>query len=215
MNPPRPKVPRTPPSDLVHGPGDIITVRPLLWRIHRTQGSHVLPWNQLRRFGPIPTMRYDPQPEPAAPSIEGVLYTATSLATALAETFQATRVVDSRSFEPQATAWTPTRDLQLLDLTGGWALRNGAAFALATAPQEHLQGVGTTDLRHLARPRRPVDPVHHDRRHQRRPVEPLPEQPPGRARLLQTARRTHHASDCRSDCPCGTRLPALVRRGFG
>jgi len=80
-------------------------------------------------------MRYDPQPEPTGPSSEGVMYTATSLATALAETFQTTRVVDSRSFGPQVTAWTPTRDLDLLDLTGNWALRNGAAFALATAPK--------------------------------------------------------------------------------
>jgi RES domain-containing protein len=80
-------------------------------------------------------MRYDPHPEPTDTSTEGVLYTATSLATALAETFQATRVVDSRSFAPQITAWTPTRDLRLLDLTGSWALRNGAAFALATAPK--------------------------------------------------------------------------------
>ena len=130
-----PKVPRIPPAVLVHDPGDILTVRPLLWRIHRTQGAHVLAWNQLRSYGPIPTMRYDPQPEPAAPSAEGVLTTATSLATALTETFQVTRVVDSRSFGARVTAWTPTRDLRLLDLTGGWALRNGAAFALATAPK--------------------------------------------------------------------------------
>jgi RES domain-containing protein len=95
----------------------------------------VLAWNQLRTFGPIPTMRYDPHSEPTGMSAEGVLYTATSLATALAETFQATRVVDSRSFAPQVTAWTPTRDLRLLDLTGIWALRNGAAFSLATAPK--------------------------------------------------------------------------------
>ncbi len=131
----RSKVPRTPPADLIHKPGDILITRPLLWRIHRTQGSRVLPWNQPRTFGPIPTMRYDPQPHPAATSTEGVLYTATSLATALAETFQATRVIDSGSFGPQVTAWTPTRDLRLLDLTGSWALRNGAGFALATAPK--------------------------------------------------------------------------------
>lgn len=130
-----PKVPWTPPAVLVREPGDVLSVRPVLWRIHRTQGGHVLAWNQLRTFGPIPTMRYDPHPEPPGPAVEGVLYTATSLSTALAETFQATRVVDSRSFAPQVTAWTPTRDLRLLDLTGGWALRNGAAFSLATAPK--------------------------------------------------------------------------------
>lgn len=129
----RPKMPRTPPAALVHDPDDVLTVQPLLWRIHRTQGPHVLAWNELRTFGPIATMRYDPQP--AASSVEGVLYTATSLVTALAEAFQATGVVDSRSFAPQFTAWTPTRALRLLDLTGNWALRNGAAFALATAPK--------------------------------------------------------------------------------
>lgn len=135
MNPPRPKVPRTPAQALVREPGDVLSVRPVLWRVHRTQGGHVLAWNQLRTFGPIPTMRYDPHPEPAGPSVEGVLYTATGLATALAEIFQATRVVDSRSFAPRVTAWTPTRDLRVLDLTGSWALRNGAAFSLATAPK--------------------------------------------------------------------------------
>lgn len=143
MNPSRSKVPRTPPAELVQEPGDILTVRPLLWRIHRTQGSHVLAWNQLRTFGPIPTMRYDPQPEPAGLSMEGVLYTATTLATVLAETFQVTRIVDSRSFGPQVSAWTPTRDLRLLDLTGSWALRNGAAFALATAPKSTCRAWAT------------------------------------------------------------------------
>lgn len=130
-----PKVPRTPPTVLVREPEDVLSVRPVLWRIHRTQGGHVLAWNQMRSFGPLPTMRYDPHPEPTGTSAEGVLYTATGLATALAETFQTTRVVDSRSFAPQVTAWTPTRDLRLLDLTGSWALRNGAAFSLATAPK--------------------------------------------------------------------------------
>lgn len=130
-----PKVPRTPPTVLVREPEDVLSVRPVLWRIHRTQGGHVLAWNRMRSFGPLPTMRYDPHPEPTGTSAEGVLYTATGLAMALAETFQATRVVDSRSFAPQVTAWTPTRDLRLLDLTGSWALRNGAAFSLATAPK--------------------------------------------------------------------------------
>ena len=53
----RPKVPRTPSANLVHDPGDIVSVRPVLWRIHRTQGPHVLGWNQPRTFGPLPTMR--------------------------------------------------------------------------------------------------------------------------------------------------------------
>ncbi|MGH3492168.1 MAG: RES family NAD+ phosphorylase [Sciscionella sp.] len=114
---------------------------PLLWRIHRTQGGHVSDWNQLRTFGPLPSMRYDPHPEPLEQYDEGVLYAAAdhpgvpALVTAVAEVFQATRAIDVDSFAPQLTAWTPTRDLRLLDLTGDWALGNQAAHSLAHAPR--------------------------------------------------------------------------------
>jgi hypothetical protein len=114
---------------------DVIAGRTVLWRCHRTLGARVVPWNGLRHFGPLPTMRFDPQPPPAGQSEEGVLYAATDIATALAETFQATRVIDSVGFGPHLTAWEPTRPLQLLDLTGAWALRNGASHALASAPR--------------------------------------------------------------------------------
>jgi hypothetical protein len=80
-------------------------------------------------------MRFDPQPPPTGLSAEGVLYAATDIVTALAETFQATRVIDSVGFGPHLTGWEPTRALRLLDLTGSWALRNGAAHALAAAPR--------------------------------------------------------------------------------
>lgn len=110
-------------------------VSPLLWRVHRTQGLHVLPWNLLRHYGPLPVMRFDPHPEPVGPHAEGVMYAATAIAGALAETFQATRTIDTVSFAPQLTAWRPVRELRLLDLTGTWALRNQAAHALTSAPR--------------------------------------------------------------------------------
>ena len=96
MNPTdKPKVPRTPPEPLRRERGDVLTVTARLWRIHRTRGVHVIPWNALRRYGPLPSMRFDPHPPPLGEHDEGVLYAATSLTTALAETFQTTRLIDT------------------------------------------------------------------------------------------------------------------------
>lgn len=129
----RPKVPHTPPAPLQRQPGDVVGFNGILWRIHRTQGSHVLPWNALRTYGPLPVMRFDPHPEPTGIHAEGVMYAATTVPAAFAETFQATRMIDTVSFQPHLTAWTPVRALRLLDLTGTWALRNQAAHSLVAA----------------------------------------------------------------------------------
>lgn len=131
----RKKVPRTPPNPLTRTDADLVEYQDLLWRVHRTVGEHVLAWNRLRSYGPLATMRWDPHPQPLADHETGVLYAATDLATSLAEVFQTTRLVDTDSFAPQATAWRPTRPLSLLNLTEGWALRNGAAAALVAAPR--------------------------------------------------------------------------------
>lgn len=132
---PLPKVPRLPPGPLVRAAGDVVELTPVLWRIHRTRGAHVLGWNEFRQFGPTAS-RYDPHPTPRGthPGY-GVLYTATSLRTALAEVFQARRRVNTVTGAPHATSWSPARPLRLLDLTGDWALRNGGAYALASAPR--------------------------------------------------------------------------------
>lgn len=128
------KVPRKPPVALRRDAGDVVVFQDVLWRIHRTQGENALAWNALRTYGPLATMRYDPQPQPLGSHAEGVAYAATDFATALAEVFQSTRIVDTVSFAPQVTAWWTVRPLRLLDLTGTWALRNGAAAALNAAP---------------------------------------------------------------------------------
>lgn len=132
---PLPKTPRTPPAALRRDPADLVKAAPLLWRVHRTQGAHVLPWNVLRSYGPLSLMRFDPHPEPIGQHAEGVMYAGTAIAGALSETFQATRTIDTASYQPQLTAWRPTRELRLLDLTGTWALRNQAAYALSAAPK--------------------------------------------------------------------------------
>lgn len=128
------KVPRRPPKPLHRRDGDVLTLRPVLWRIHRTVGAKVLPWNGFRQFGPVSGCRWDPHPLPPYdwPGY-GVSYAATDLVTAVAEVFQTTRRVQTIVGAPYATSWSPTRDLRLLDLTGDWALRNEAAHALASA----------------------------------------------------------------------------------
>ena len=134
--PPKPKVPRTPPGHLVKEPDDIVDYTAMVWRIHRTQGQHVLPWNALRTYGPLPSMRWDPHPGPhPTPTTIGVLYAATDIATSLAEVYQTTRVVDTHTGAPTLTAWQPTRPVRLLDLSGTWLLRNSASAALLAAPR--------------------------------------------------------------------------------
>lgn len=134
---PRPKVPRRPPRHLTHTDRDVLTLRPVLWRIHRTSGEHVLPWSGFRTYGPLPSGRYDPHsPPPADQPGYGITYAADNLATAIAEVFQTSRRVNPAApGDLHATSWTPLRPLRLLDVTGDWALRNGAAHALTAAPR--------------------------------------------------------------------------------
>lgn len=129
----QPKVPTHPPRSLTQRPGDIIVVRPVLWRIHRVRGANVLAWNGFRTYGPLDSARYDPHPTPRGnhPSF-GITYAATDLATSVAEVFQLSRTVTITD-DLSLTSWTPSRDLRLLDLSGAWALRNGAAQSLAAA----------------------------------------------------------------------------------
>lgn len=133
------KVPRRPGAPLVRSEDDIHRTQPILWRIHRTSGRHVIAWNELRHYGPLPGMRFDPHPPPAIEHDHyGVAYAALDIATAAAEVFQTTRRIRA-SRDLQLTAWKPTRELELLDLTGTWALRNGAAHSLTAAPRPTCQ----------------------------------------------------------------------------
>jgi hypothetical protein len=133
---PKPKAPRTPPEHLIREPHDIADYTGTLWRVHRTEGEHVLPWNTLRTYGPLPSMRWDPHPSPQPISAaEGVLYAAADIATSLAEVYQTTRVIDTRAGAPTLTAWQPQRRLHLLDLSGTWLIRNTASAALLAAPR--------------------------------------------------------------------------------
>lgn len=136
MSPAYPKRPTRPTGPLTRRPDDVLAEQPVLWRVHRTVGDHVLPWSALRHWGPAATMRFDPHPPPPGEHRGvGVTYAALDLTTAVAEVFQQQRVIDTAGGRPRATAWRPTRPLRLLDLTGDWALRNGASHSLASGPR--------------------------------------------------------------------------------
>lgn len=145
MTPRRPKVPRTPPGPLHLEPDDVTVWTDPLWRIHRVAGRHPSDWNELRTFGPISTSRWDPHPPPARQHtadsspypglVTGVAYTASTTDTTFAEVFQ-TQAIITLSPDLALTGWEPTSGLELLDLAhGDFAIRNGAAHALTSAPR--------------------------------------------------------------------------------
>ncbi|MCW4353761.1 RES family NAD+ phosphorylase [Hoyosella sp. YIM 151337] len=112
----KPKVPREPNTPLARNDGDIVEYADPVWRIHRTRGAHVLLWNMFRAFGPVASSRYDPHPPQRGihPGF-GIMYTACSVRTAVAEVFQTTRRVNTMTGAPCLTSWTPVRPLKLLD----------------------------------------------------------------------------------------------------
>ena len=115
-----------------------------LARIHRAGGEHPTRWREFRTVGPIATARFDPHPLPvdatpaAAPGF-GVLYAGLSLRTALAEAFQATRVVDRHGGSPWLVVFRATRPLHLLDLAGTWPTRAGASQAISSGPRDRAR----------------------------------------------------------------------------
>jgi hypothetical protein len=136
------KLPLPPdPRDLQFPPEHLRTVELgiVLWRVHRTSGNHVVPWNQLRYWGPASTMRFDPHELPPRVQQRGVSYTALSVPTALAEVFQRTRVINTRRGSPYLTAWSPTRPITLIDLTGTWPIQAGASYAINSGRRDHCR----------------------------------------------------------------------------
>lgn len=136
------KLPRPPsPRDLKRRDHeDLLTLAgEPLWRLHHTTGAHVIPWNELRYFGPVATMRFDPHEPPPHAQAKGVAYAALDVPTVLAEVFAQTRFVNLTRRQPYLTAWSPSRDLVFLDLTGTWTVRNGASYTINTGRKDHCR----------------------------------------------------------------------------
>jgi hypothetical protein len=133
------KLPEEPPADLPQR-APTVTVWPasrMMWQIASTAGSFPTLFGQMRTYGPLPSARFDPHPQPAGEdSGEQVLYASGTLLTALAERFQHGREIRTDDAGvPVAYAWTPTRPLRLIDLTGPAATRLGASHAISSGPK--------------------------------------------------------------------------------
>ena len=128
----------------------VLPVNAVLWRVHRTSGDHVVPWNQLRYWGPATAMRFDPHEPPPRVQDRGVCYAALSVPTALAEVYQRTRVINTRRGTPYLTAWSPARALTLLDFSGSWPIQSGASYAINTGRRDHCRAWARAI--HAARP---------------------------------------------------------------
>lgn len=129
--------PLTPP-ELGRIPPDQRTLRAgtMVARVYARGGRHPVAWNEFRFVGPLPNSRFDPHVAGAA---RGVLYAARELATAVAEVFQGSRVVDRLSAERCLSAFRITRSVRLLDLTGDWPTRAGASQAISSGPRPRAQ----------------------------------------------------------------------------
>lgn len=117
-------------------PDELFTWKPtdVVWRVHRTTGGRVLPWNGMRTFGPI--LRFDHHPLPRAEHLTyGIWYGASSPRGALAEAFQSARVIDRQHGDPYLTGLRFQRPLRLLDVSG----IGGAAWA--TRARDDLDGI--------------------------------------------------------------------------
>ncbi|MFZ2274905.1 RES family NAD+ phosphorylase [Corynebacterium variabile] len=147
-----PKNPRTPQGPLDITSGDIVLSSAPVWRIHTVQGGHSAAWNEFREFGPVVSMRWDPHAEPCGqhPGC-GVLYTAENPDTVFAEVFQSVRTIGLTS-DRLLTAWTPVRQLELLDLMPGsdWAVRHGASASLPQTPRNTCRNWAREIHRQLA-----------------------------------------------------------------
>jgi hypothetical protein len=122
---------------------EVVAVDRPLWRVHTPAGDYPLRWNELRTFGPLATARFDPWLPPpgdrdADPVTTGAGYFAGDIPACLAEAFQARRMVD-REGGVQLSAFTPTRQLHLLDLRGGWPIAIGASHLINSGPKDRCR----------------------------------------------------------------------------
>jgi hypothetical protein len=101
--------------------------------VANSAGRFATTFGAMRSYGPLPSARFDPHPEPAGESrTERVLYASETLLTALAERFQHNREIRrSDPSRPIVYGWLPVRELALLDLSGAGAVALGASHAIS------------------------------------------------------------------------------------
>lgn len=136
-------------SGFFHTPQDVLGVghSALTPRGWLAQGATRRPSYSWRQASTSPAdMPKLPKPPPAGdlarhePEIRTITPdVALDVPTAVAEAFQTSRQINRGRGAPYLTGFHPERDLELLDLTGGWPLRIGASDALNTGRKDHCR----------------------------------------------------------------------------
>ena len=99
-----------------------------LWRLYKRQ-PHDTNWNTFRTYGPTDS-RFDHHLTSTASDHErSILYAALDWRTCVAEVFQEDKLINTHHNEPRLVAFTFTKDIRLLDLTGLWPTRAGGSTA--------------------------------------------------------------------------------------
>ena len=113
-----------------------------LWRVYFRASRHPTGWKVFRYWGPAGS-RFDHHLPDASgvgcPQDRGILYAGLDVQTCLAEVFQEGRIIDRSDQAPWLAAFTPTRDLALLDLTGTWCTRIGASTAINSGRRDRAR----------------------------------------------------------------------------
>ena len=112
----------------------------LCWRVYRTGSPHPMTWRDFRHHGPTASGRFDHQePPPHDDPVRAISYVSLDILGALAEAFQAGRLVDRRRQAPWLVGFELVETLDLLDLTRLWPTRAGASQAIATGRRATAQ----------------------------------------------------------------------------
>jgi hypothetical protein len=110
------------------------------WRVYRAGGPHPAAWSDLRHYGPAATGRFDHQePPPHDDPARAIVYVALDAVGALAESFQAARLIDRGRQSPWLVGFELTTAVPLLDLTRLWPTRAGASQSIATGRRATAQ----------------------------------------------------------------------------
>jgi hypothetical protein len=113
----------------------------LLWRIYFRAGQRATTWNAFRHLGPT-NSRFNHHTFPKRIQDRGIIYATTgrdAICTALAETFQDTRLIDRYRDEPWIVGFSLAKDLILLNTGGSWPVRAGGNMAINSGSRKNAR----------------------------------------------------------------------------
>jgi hypothetical protein len=113
----------------------------MLWRIYFRAGQRATAWNAFRHLGPA-NSRFNHHTFPKRIQDRGIIYATTgrdAICTALAETFQDTRLIDRYRDEPWIVGFSLAKDLILLNTGGSWPVRAGGNMAINSGSRKNAR----------------------------------------------------------------------------